>query len=187
MFAETSGGEPLPRLTVSGKPGSGTSTLVDLLSKKRGWDSVNGGDIFRQEAERRELHVDDFSRLCKEDLDVDRSLDDMLKLLISSSNGPSIIESRLSGWWAYLAGIECLRIWIEVSNEERARRILSREGGQYEQVLNASLRRNSDDMERYQELYEINLDDMSPYNMIIQADNMDALQVLELVELKLEE
>ena len=80
-----------------------------------------------------------------------------------------------------------MRIWIEVSNEERARRILSREGGQYEQVLNASLRRNSDDMERYQELYEINLDDMSPYNMIIQADNMDALQVLELVELKLEE
>ncbi len=187
MFAEMSGGESLPRLTVSGKPGSGTSTLVDLLSEKRGWDSVNGGDVFRQEAERRELSVDDFSRLCKEDLDVDRSLDDMLKLLVSSSNGPSIIESRLSGWWAYLAGIECLRIWIEVSNEERARRILSREGGQYEQVLNASLRRNSDDMERYQELYEINLDDMSPYNMIIQADNMDALQVLELVESKLEE
>ena len=40
---------------MSGKPGSGTSTLVDLLAKEMGWDSVNGGDIFRQEAKRMNL------------------------------------------------------------------------------------------------------------------------------------
>ena len=129
MFAGTSGDESLLIMTVSGKPGvEGTSTLVDLLSKNRGLNSVNGGDIFRQEAQRRKLSVEDFSRLCKEDFEVDRSLDDALKEMISSANGPSIVESRLSGWWAYLARIDCLRIWIEVSDEERARRIQSREG-----------------------------------------------------------
>ena len=101
---------------MSGKPGSGTSTLVDLLAKEMGWDSVNGGDIFRQEARRMNLTVEEFSRLCKENFEVDRSLDDMLKNLISSQNGPSIVESRLSGWWANSAGIDCLRVWFEVSD-----------------------------------------------------------------------
>ena len=144
-------------------------------------------DSFRQEAQRRELSVEDFSRLCKEDFEVDRSLDDALKGMISSTDGPSIVESRLSGWWAYLANIECLRIWIEVSDEERARRIQSREGGNFDDVLESSQRRNSDDMERYQELYGINLEDMSPYNMIIDADNLDALEVLEMVQRELED
>ena len=107
--------------------------------------------------------------------------------MISSANGPSIVESRLSGWWAYLARIDCLRIWIEVSDEERARRIQSREGGNFVDVLESSQRRNSDDMERYQELYGINLDDMSPYNLIIDADNLDALEVLEMVQRELED
>ena len=185
MSAGMSGGDSLPILTVSGKPGSGTSTLVDLLSEYRGWNSVNGGDIFRKEAESRNLSVEDFSRLCKKDFEVDRSLDDTLRELISSSNGPSIVESRLSGWWAHLAEINCLRIWVEVSDEERARRIQYREGGDYEDVLQSSQRRNYDDMERYQELYGIDLDDMSPYNMIIDADSLEASEVFELVQREL--
>tara|TARA_B100000214_G_C23954684_1_gene622204 strand:+ start:1131 stop:1694 length:564 start_codon:yes stop_codon:yes gene_type:complete len=187
MSAGTNGDEFLLAMTVSGKPGSGTSTLVDLLSKNRGMNSVNGGDIFRQEAQRRKLSVEDFSRLCKDDLEVDRSLDDTLKEMISSVNGPSIVESRLSGWWAYLARIDCLRIWIEVSDEERARRIQAREGGNFDDVLELSQRRNSDDMERYQELYGINLDDMSPYNVIIDAEYLDASEVLEMVLRELED
>lgn len=170
---------------MSGKPGSGTSTLVDLLAKEMGWDSVNGGDIFRQEAKRMNLTVEEFSRLCKENFEVDRSLDDMLKNLISSQNGPSIVESRLSGWWANSAGIDCLRVWVEVSDIERAKRILSREGGDFETVHSASLQRNSDDMARYKVLYDIDLDDMSPYNLIIEADDLSPPEVLAIVKGKL--
>ena len=166
---------------MSGKPGSGTSTLVDLLSTEMEWDSVNGGDIFRQEARRMNLSVEEFSRLCRENFEVDKSLDDMLKDLISSNEGPSIVESRLSGWWAYSAGIDCLRVWVEVSDIERANRIMSREGGDFESVHLAALQRNSDDMARYRQLYGIDLDDMSPYNVIIEADNLAPSEVLEIV------
>jgi cytidylate kinase len=40
-------------------------------------------------------------------------------------------------------------------------------------------------MERYQELYGIDLDDMSPYNMIIDADSLEASEVFELVQREL--
>ena len=186
MFAGMSGGDFLPKVTVSGKPGSGTSTLVDLLAKDMGWDSVNGGDIFRQEAKRLNLSVEEFSRLCKENFEVDRSLDDLLKNLISSENGPFIIESRLSGWWAYLEGIDCLRVWVEVSDKERANRIMAREGGDFESVHLSALQRNSDDTSRYKMLYDIDLDDMAPYNFIIKADSLSPSEVLEAVKKQLE-
>ena len=186
MFAGMSGGDFLPKVTVSGKPGSGTSTLVDLLAKDMGWDSVNGEDIFRQEAKRLNLSVEEFSRLCKENFEVDRSLDDMLKNLISSENGPFIVESRLSGWWAYLEGIDCLRVWVEVSDKERANRIMAREGGDFESVHLSALQRNSDDTSRYKMLYDIDLDDMAPYNFIIKADSLSPSEVLEAVKKQLE-
>ena len=43
------------KVTISGPPGSGTSTLVSMIAERRDWQSINGGDIFREEASRRVL------------------------------------------------------------------------------------------------------------------------------------
>ena len=109
-------------ITISGAPGSGTSTLVRRICAEMGWRSLNGGDVFRAEAERRDLSVHDFSELCKNDLDVDRSLDFRLKQAMTDSAGPEVLESRLSGllfdraerhrfgavlWW-------CLDVFLQV-------------------------------------------------------------------------
>jgi cytidylate kinase len=67
------------QVTISGHPGSGTSTLVSLLCEAKGWSSLNGGELFRQEAKRRNMTLADFGQLCKEDLEVDRQLDALLK------------------------------------------------------------------------------------------------------------
>ncbi|MBJ33062.1 MAG: cytidylate kinase [Euryarchaeota archaeon] len=180
MFAATSGDNML-RLTVSGPPGSGTSTLVEKICLNRDWNSLNGGQIFRDEAANRGLSVVEFSALCKQDLDVDRSLDSKLKEIISSPNSPEVVESRLCGWWAHNMEIDCLRVWISVSDEERARRIQTREGGSFEERLLESRQRQEDDNQRYLELYEIDMEDMTPYNLIIEADNLDANEVFSIV------
>ena len=109
MFVEPNGGDILVKITVSGPPGSGTSTLVEKLANEYSWLSLNGGDIFRKEAKDRNLTVGQFSELCKTNLDVDKSLDEILKKEIENPNGAEIIESRLSGWWAHLMEVDCLR------------------------------------------------------------------------------
>ena len=40
-------GVSMVRITVSGHPCSGTSTLVSGLMDHYGWSSLNGGDVFR--------------------------------------------------------------------------------------------------------------------------------------------
>ena len=169
-------------ITISGAPGSGTSTLVRRICAEMGWRSLNGGDVFRAEAERRDLSVHDFSELCKNDLDVDRSLDLRLKQAMTDSTGPEVIESRLSGWWAHRLDIDCIRVWIDTSDEERARRVQNREGGELELRLGESSRRQAADKARYRSLYDIDLDDMTPYTLVIDANDLSAEEVYALVE-----
>jgi cytidylate kinase len=105
---------------------------------------------------------------------------------MSDPKGPEVIESRLCGWWAHELGLQCLRVWVAVSNEERARRIQNREGGDYQTCLELSKQRQSNDMGRYRELYDIDLDDMSPYNLVVDADELDANEVFGVVSTALE-
>ena len=185
MCAEASGDETLLKVTTSGPPGSGTSTLVSRIASSRGWSSLNGGDVFREEARTRGLTVEQLSSDAKEDLDVDRSLDSLLQQRMSSHDSPEIIESRLSGWWAHKNSLNCLRVWVNVSEQERAKRIQKREGGDFDDCLRKSQNRQRDDMERYSILYGINLDDMSPYNLVVDADEMDELEVFQAVDSEL--
>lgn len=185
MYVEASGDEDLLKVTISGPPGSGTSTLVSKIAESRGWSSLNGGDVFREEAKSRGLSVEELSSEAKEDLDIDRSLDSLLQKRMSSSESPEIVESRLSGWWAHKNNLKCLRVWINVSEEERALRVQKREGGTFAESLKKSQNRQKDDMDRYSVLYGIDLDVMSPYNLVIDADDKDELEVFEEVDFEL--
>ena len=102
-------------VTVSGHPGSGTSTLVKGLAETFGWDTLNGGDVFRGEARRRDLSLHEFEVLCKDDEAVDRSLDALLQDKMVNDTSIQVVESRLAGWWAHRNGLDCLRIWLDVS------------------------------------------------------------------------
>ena len=176
------------RITISGHPGSGTSTLVQLLSEQKEWPSLNGGELFRQEAKRRNMSLAEFGQLCKDDLDVDRELDALLKneMLREDADAPSIVESRLSGWWAYRLNLDIPRIWLEVSEMERAKRVQSREGGNIDDIIETSRKRAEVDAQRFQELYALLPEQQEPYTHCIDATSLNPqevlVRVLELLE-----
>ena len=167
------------KLTVSGHPGSGTSTLVHGLMDRFGWSSLNGGDVFRSEAKRRGMSLAAFGELCQNELDVDRSLDELLKQRMQGDEAADIVESRLAGWWAYRLELPCLRIWLDVTDEERARRVASRESLSQAEALMANQQRAVVDGERFRILYDLAPEDPEPYTHIIDATSLNASQILE--------
>jgi len=179
--AVMNGGETLPRITISGHPGSGTSTLVDGICKAKGWSSLNGGQIFRDEAKNRGMNLAEFGDLCANDFSVDKSLDEILKSNMLNPDGPEVMESRLSGWWAHLLELDCIRIWLHVSEEVRAQRVVNREGIPLEEALLGNRKRSEIDLARYQEMYGINPEDSTPYTHVVDASDLDSVGVLDAV------
>lgn len=177
-YVVTNGGESLVRITISGHPGSGTSTLVSGICQAKGWSSLNGGEIFRQEAKNRNLTLSEFGKLCAEDFSVDRSLDEVLKSNMTDDNGPEVMESRLSGWWAHLLELDCIRLWLDVSEQVRAGRVVDRESISIEQALANNRKRSKVDLERYQEMYGLNPEDSTPYTHVIDASGLNKEEVL---------
>lgn len=175
------GGEILPRITISGHPGSGTSSLVDGICKAKGWNSLNGGQIFRDEANNRGLSLAEFGDLCASDFSVDKSLDEILKSNMLDPDGPDVMESRLSGWWAHLLELDCKRIWLDVSEEVRAQRVVNREGISLDEAILGNRKRSEIDLARYQEMYGLNPEDLTPYTHVVNASELDLDGVLNSV------
>ena len=165
------------KITVSGHPGSGTSTLVDGLAKHFNIKSINGGQIFRNAAKSRNLTLVEFGRICEKDESIDRKLDDQLKQHIDG-NQYAIVESRLAGWWAYQLNIKSIRIWLSVEEEERAKRVVLREGNTFEQAIKENSKRLKVDNQRYQKMYGVIPEDHEPYTNIIEATDMNAEEVI---------
>jgi len=179
-------GVSMVHITVSGHPGSGTSTLVQGLAERFGWTTLNGGDVFRGEAKRRGMSLHEFELLCKDDETVDRSLDILLQERMVDDASLHVVESRLAGWWAHRQGIDCLRIWLDVTAEERARRVVNREGIPYEEAMEANRVRIELDGERFDRMYGLAPEDPTPYTHVIEASSLSAHQILEQVASLLE-
>jgi cytidylate kinase len=171
------GGNNLAKVTISGHPGSGTTTLVSILEKTFKWKSINGGQIFRNAAKNKNLSLVDFAELCLVDDKVDKELDEELMKIISDTNGPEIIESRLAGHWASKAKIECKRIWLDVDEKVRAERVQKREGGELSHVLFSIQQRAEKDDLRFQQFYEISLNNMKPYSLVIDCNDLNPEKV----------
>ena len=175
------------KVTISGHPGSGTSTLVEGLCKALNWSKLNGGQVFREMAEERGVSLEEFGQQCMDDDSVDQALDRLLVETMLSNDSPEIVESRLAGWWAYKKGLQCPRVWIDVSERVRSERVVNREGGTVEEQMILIRERMEYDESRYFDYYDIDINSHDPYTCVIESDDMSAEDVLAHVLRHLEE
>ena len=74
---------------------------------------------------------------------------------------------------------DCIRIWLKVTEPERARRVSVREKVGLDIALQENSNRLSVDNKRYEKMYGFVPDDPTPYTHIIDATDISAEQVLE--------
>jgi len=175
------------RITISGAAGSGTTTLAERLCQHFDWDHLNGGMVFREQAQNRQMDLVSFAELCDHDQSVDRSLDSELKLRMGGPDGPEVVESRLAGWWSHQLGMAGIRLWLAVSLEERARRVVLREGGDVSQRKSEIESREHRDRSRFLSLYDLDPANTTPYTHILESDDMLIEEVLSSVITMIEE
>ncbi len=165
------------RITISGPPGSGKSTLSKILSVKLGLPLVSMGDVFRKCALDRCMSLEEFGEIAKCSEKIDREIDSMQKR-IAKENDNILIEGRLSG---FLVDAD-LKVWLKAPLEIRAERIAKRECKSVAMAIAETKVREECERERYLNYYEIDIKDLSVYDMIIDSSKWGAEEISEIVK-----
>jgi CMP/dCMP kinase len=152
-------------ITVSGPPGSGTTTAARGVAATLGLDLLHGGEVFRALAVEHDMTLREFGRHAAEHPEVDVELD--RRLATAARTGNLVIESRLAGWVVTNEGLAGLRVWLHGDDKVRAERVAARERVDIEQALADNAERETVEHDRYLALYGIELFDLSIYDLVV--------------------
>lgn len=169
-------------ITLSGKAGSGKWTVAKLLSEKLWYQHISIGDMKRDVATSMGLTISEFNILWEQPENkatFDLKYEDYQKSLALDSG--IILDSRLG----FYCQPQAFKVYLDVSDEEAARRIFGdkeRSGDTYaslQAVQEATQQRNADDIQRFKELYHVDMSDMTNFNLVVDTDNKTPQQVCE--------
>jgi len=186
-------------IIVAGLAGSGKSTLVENLAKEFNLRPVFASGILHamREEELKNIKVSEVShgkgwwesKEGKEYLEermkdpsMDKKLDEKLLEIIEEGN--VVVDSWTMPWLSKKG----FKIWLEVSVEERARRVAERDQLPLEEVIIAIRNRTEKTAEIYRKIYGFELGkDFAPFDFVLHSDNFTQEETFEKVKKEIEE
>jgi cytidylate kinase len=154
-------------VTIGGPHGTGKSTYAKLIAKQFKLRYVSAGQLFRALAEEKALSLEELSKEAANFPEIDRMIDE--RSATEAAKGDAVIEGQLAAWMA--KNLAQIRIYLKAPNEERIARIANRDHLDHEIARKQTLERECIQRERYKRYYGIDIDDLSPYNIIVDTGN----------------
>lgn len=164
------------KIAISSHSGCGNTTATNNVGATLGLEVVNY--TFRDLAHNLGLPFEIIQKNASKTNIYDFLTD--LNLMRASLRPRVVVGSRLAGW---LVDAD-LRVWLHAPLEARAKRIFQREPDKhagYESVLYRTLQRDEQNRKRYLEIYGIDINDRSDFDIIINTEKLTAEQVSSLI------
>lgn len=168
------------RLTISGPPGSGKTTVCSILAKRLQLDSIVFGWIFRELAAEKGITLSELGAIAEGDPSVDEMIDSRI-LEIARSRDDVILESRLSAYMLQRNGIPAFKVYLDASPAVRMERIGLRDGEPVEDAERNTVERQISEAKRYMKYYGIDINDKTVYDMIVNTDRLTPEEVADAI------
>lgn len=161
-------------LTIGGLACSGKSTLAKGLSKNLNIKHISAGQIMREMAKERGETLLELSRFAETHPEIDRDIDKRQK---EEATGNCVVDGRLS---AVFLNAD-LKVFLEAPQDVRIRRLMQRDKKSFEDAKTALLTREGSEKKRYNELYNVDLDDLGIYDLVLSSDKYSIEGTLNVV------
>lgn len=145
--------------------------------ERTGLPYIYAGQIFRDRAKELGMSLESFGSLCENDPSYDVELDE--RMLIKAREGGAILEGRMIGALCWRDGVRSFRVYMDASIGVRASRIVEREGGDIEAVIQGIIEREASESKRYMALYGIDHMDRNIYDLWVDSSNMTPEEVVQ--------
>jgi cytidylate kinase len=152
-------------ITVSGLHGTGKSTHAKRLADTLGLRYLSAGTVFRRMAEERGITLEEMSKMAEDDPEFDKLIDERTKE--ESVKGGVVVDASLSSWMVEDADI---KIHLTSPLKARIRRIAKRDRLTFKEAREATLLREEIERERFKRYYEIDITDLSIYDLILNTE-----------------
>lgn len=164
-------------ITISGVPGSGKTTVANILSEKLGMPCYSMGGLRAKLAEERKISIDELNAIGEIDPTTDTSVDEYQRELGKTKDN-FIVEGRLS--WYFIP--HSYKIFLSCDLDEAAKRIFEsrkHKGREdepmyrnVEETRRAIEERTASDVRRYALIYGVDYREGSHYDLVIDTTKL---------------
>ena len=182
------------KITISGTLGSGKSTVARLVAQALNLKQFQSGGFMRQMAFERNMTLNELQVIAERDRSVDDEID-ARQIKLGQEEDDFILEARLG----YHFVPDSFKVYLKTSVEVAASRILEsmkssnserlQEGlvQDKEKIIESLNRRRLSEKKRYLELYNLDYEDESNYDLVVDTSSIDAIEVSSIVISKIKE
>jgi len=164
-------------IAISGPPGSGKSTLAVAIARELGLRYHSTGSIFRKIAAERGVSVKDLDMIAERDPSIDLMIDN--KAREEAMRGNIVIEGHIATW--IVKEYADLLIYVTAPLEIRVKRVAARDGIDLDEARRRIETRESSMKKRFRFLYNIDMDDLSIHDIVINTLRINPDTMVKLV------
>jgi CMP/dCMP kinase len=174
-------------IIVSGWPAVGKTTVAGALANEFGLKMYNGGDILKQIATDRGYDTSgndwwdsaqgrQFMKERRNDPSLDVKVDNQLKDILRKGN--TIVTSYTLPW---LVLNDCIKVWLQGSQANRATRMASRDHLSFDQAVAIVKERDRQNKKIYEKIYGFKFGmDLSVFDFSLNTDLMDLTSLVQI-------
>ena len=166
-------------ITISGKPGSGKSTVAELIAKRLSLKHYSIGNFMREIAKEKGISLLELGKIAEKERWVDDELDKRQIELGGREDG-FVIDSRLG--FHFIP--KSVKIFLDVNLDESAKRIFNekrkdeKDNLSLEKTKENVKKRMKSEMVRYKKYYGLNYYDKKHYDFVVDTSEVSIDKVV---------
>ena len=171
-------------ISITGKLGSGKSTICNLLKDRYGFEIYSTGAFQREVARKMGITTLELNKRLREDPSLDYVIDDAVKQLsIERAKDKLIFDSRMA--WHFAE--KSFKIFLTIDPREAARRVMLNQRGSEEFYANEDeaceklIERSQVEQARFMQIYGVDYYDFNNFDLIVDTTSRTPDEIIDII------